>query len=81
MPPRKKKNDLLKDYSKEEMKFYDKLTIKEKEDIIQIEEELQNGDKNKPLVITPLRFKLLLANTSITNKRAIMNRFNISIHQ
>ena len=76
MPPRKKKNDLLKDYSKEEMKFYDKLTIKEKEDIIQIEEELQNGDKNKPLVITPLRFKLLLANTSITNKRAIMNRFN-----
>ena len=74
MPPRRKKNELLKDYTKEEMKYFNKLSIKEQEDIIKIEEELQNSDKNKTII--PIRFKFLLANTSITNKLVIMNKLN-----
>ena len=73
--PRRKKNELLKNYSNEEMKYFDKLPVKEKEDIIKIEEELQNNDKTKSEII-PMRFKFLLANTSIINKRVIMNKLN-----
>jgi ATP-dependent Lon protease len=74
MPPRRKKNELLKNYSKEEIKYLDSQSAKYKEDIIKIEEDLINNDKTSMSV--PLRFKLLLTNTCIKNKRVIMNKFN-----
>jgi len=72
MAPRKKKNELLKNYSNEELKYYDKLSCKEQKDIIKLEQDLQQTNKPE----TPMRFKFLLANTSLTNKRVIMNKLN-----
>jgi ATP-dependent Lon protease len=64
-------NELLENYSENEMEYYNKLSSKEQEDILKIEEEIQNSNK---ISVIPQRFKILLANNSITNKRVIINK-------
>uniref|UniRef100_A0A6C0LF66 Uncharacterized protein n=1 Tax=viral metagenome TaxID=1070528 RepID=A0A6C0LF66_9ZZZZ len=67
------RNKLLENYTDEDMKYYKKLSKKEKKNILKLEEELQNSDNSE---IVPLRFKFLLSNNSIRNKRIIMNKLN-----
>ena len=65
-------NELLENYSDKEMEYYNKLSSKEQEDILKIEEEVQNSNNNTSVI--PQRFKILLANNSIANKRVIINK-------
>lgn len=66
-----KYNELFNKYSKEEINFFQTLTNKEKDDIYIIEKEIDEYKSIKE----PLRFKLLSLNTSITNKIAILRKY------
>lgn len=67
-----KNNIFLKKYTYEELEYYNKLPKKEKDNIKNIELSLNNNNLNKE----PLRFKLLKINTTLMNKKVLMNKFD-----
>ncbi len=71
--PRRKRNELLDKYTREELKYFDNQSLKEREKIMKLEEELKTNNNDGNI---PLRFKFLLSDTSIANKRVIMNKLN-----
>ena len=66
------KRDILKNYSKEEINYFDIQSSKTKDDIIKFENDIIDNNNTD----IPLRFKFLLSNTSIENKRVIINKLN-----
>lgn len=71
--PKKNKDDnIIDNYNKEELIFFKNLEKKEQDNIIKQETDLLNNNTSK----IPLRFKFLLLNTDITNKKVIMNKYN-----
>ena len=71
-PRKNKDNEILDNYSREEINYFKTLVIKDQDNIINLEKELNNSNKLK----IPLRFKFLLSNTTIDNKRVIINKLN-----
>jgi len=69
---RNKYDSLLTNYNNEEISYFHTLLPKTKENLMAIEKDLYNLMTN----ITPMRFRLLLSNTSNDNKRAIINKLN-----
>jgi ATP-dependent Lon protease len=71
-PRKNKDNEILDNYSREEINYFKNLDHKEQEEIIKIEKDLNDKTQSK----IPLRFKFLLLNTDINNKRAIINKID-----
>lgn len=67
-----KDDDITENYNREEINYFKSLDYKERDNIIKIEKDLNNINKSN----IPLRFKFLLSNTSIENKRVIINKLN-----
>jgi ATP-dependent Lon protease len=68
----KKNKDIIDNYSREEINYFRSLDYKEQDNIIKIEKELLNNNDSS----IPLRFKFLLSNTDINNKKVIINKIN-----
>lgn len=71
-PKKHKDNDIIENYSREELNYFKNLEETEKDNIIKIEKELNNNNKSN----IPLRFKFLLLNTDINNKKVIINKLD-----
>jgi hypothetical protein len=71
-PRKNKDNEIFDNYSREEINYFKNLDHKEQEEIIKIEKDLNDKTQSK----IPLRFKFLLLNTDINNKRAIINKID-----
>ncbi len=71
---KKKENyeKILNNYSRDEIVYFNKLLPDTQETIIKIEEKIDNITNE----IVPSRFKFLLSNTTIENKRVIINKLN-----
>jgi ATP-dependent Lon protease len=71
---RKKDNydNVLMNYSKDEITYFNKLLPDTQDNIIKIEKNI--NDISNDLV--PMRFKFLLSNTTLENKRVIINKLN-----
>ena len=67
-----KDDDITENYNRDEINYFKSLDYKERDNIIKIEKDLNNINKSN----IPLRFKFLLSNTSIENKRVIINKLN-----
>jgi ATP-dependent Lon protease len=67
-----KDNDIIDNYNREEINYFKSLDYKEQDNIIKIEKELKNNNESS----IPLRFKFLLSNTDINNKKVIINKIN-----
>ena len=65
-------NNVLINYSKDEITYFNKLLPDTQDNIIKIEKNI--NDISNDLV--PTRFKFLLSNTTIENKRVIINKLN-----
>ena len=70
---RRKNWDVLNNYNKEELNYFDKQSTRNKDTIIKIEERIIKDDLNNNI---PLRFKFLLSKTSIENKKVMLNKLN-----
>uniref|UniRef100_A0A6C0CFM5 Uncharacterized protein n=1 Tax=viral metagenome TaxID=1070528 RepID=A0A6C0CFM5_9ZZZZ len=69
---RKDKDDILNNYNKEEITYFNSLLPDTKKSILKQEEEISNTNTSK----TPLRFKIITSNTSLSNKQVILNKLN-----
>ena len=65
-------DNVLMNYSKDEITYFNKLLPDTQDNIIKIEKNI--NDISNDLV--PTRFKFLLSNTTIENKRVIINKLN-----
>lgn len=65
-------DDITDNYNREEINYFKTLDYKQKDNIIKLEKELNNINN----VNIPLRFKFLLSNINIENKRVIINKLN-----
>ena len=69
----KKRDDkILDNYNRDEITYFNKLLPDTQDNIIKIEKNI-NDISNE---IVPTRFKFLLSNTTIENKRVIINKLN-----
>jgi ATP-dependent Lon protease len=66
-----KYEELFNKYNRNEIDFFQRMPIQEKDNIYQIEKQIDDYKSLKE----PLRFKLLSLNTSITNKIAILRKY------
>jgi len=66
------KNKIIKKYNSDELLYFNNLYPSTQKKIIQLENELDNNIN----ISTPLRFKILMANTTIENKKTIINKIN-----
>ncbi len=71
---RRKNWDVLNNYNKEELNYFDKQSSRNKDTIINIEERLIKDDLNNYNI--PMRFKFLLSKTTIENKKVMLNKLN-----
>ena len=67
-----KDNDIIDNYNREEINYFKSLDYKEQDNIIKIEKKLKNNNESS----IPIRFKFLLSNTDINNKKVIINKIN-----
>ena len=65
-------NDILDNYNKDEINYFNDLTLKEQEKIIKLEKDIDNNNKST----IPLRFKFLSLDTTVNNKKVIINKLN-----
>ncbi len=65
-------NDILDNYNKDEINYFNDLTLKEQEKIIKLEKDTDNNNKST----IPLRFKFLSLDTTVNNKKVIINKLN-----
>ena len=76
MISRNKKNEnygkILNNYNRDEIVYFNKLLPDTQDTIIKIEQKIDNITNE----IVPSRFKFLLSNTTIENKRVIINKLN-----
>lgn len=69
----KKYTKILEKYNNTEIEYFSKLNDKEKDNIKKIEDELNKDELLK--TNQPLRFKILLLNTTLINKFSILNKY------
>lgn len=65
-------DDIIDNYNRDEINYFKKLNNNEKNNIIKIEKELNNINNSD----VPLRFKFLLSDINIENKRVIIKKLN-----
>jgi ATP-dependent Lon protease len=67
-----KDDDITENYNRDEINYFKSLDYKQRDNIIKIEKDLNNINNSN----IPLRFKFLLSNTTVENKRVIINKLN-----
>jgi len=67
-----KDNDIIDNYSRDELNYFKNLEKKEQDNIIKIEKDLNNTINSN----IPQRFKFLLLNTDINNKKVIIKKLD-----
>lgn len=70
-PKKNKDNDIIESYNRNELNYFKNLEKKEQDNFIKLEKELLENNINSKI---PLRFKFLLLNTDINNKKVIINK-------
>ena len=70
-PKKNKDNDIIESYNRNELNYFKNLEKKDQDNFIKLEKELLENNINSKI---PLRFKFLLLNTDINNKKVIINK-------